>query len=265
MFLSFEIIDRSSKLASDRVPKVFVSYSHDSLEHKRWVLELATRLRNNGIESIIDQWSLGPGDDLPHFMERNLSAADRVIMICTENYVQKANSGSGGVGYEKMIVTADLLKQIDSNKVIPIVRQKGLYRLPTFLQTKLYIDFSLDDQMEIGFDNLVRSIHGAPLYVAPPVSKNPFTPLSDTQVKKTGDGTLAVMKAIIAIFESRSDNLIPYESVLKRVAMSRIMADLYIEDAMRQDLVKWGGASRMYLVLEDRGRHYAIQNRLIGI
>lgn len=250
-------------MASDKIPKVFVSYSHDSLDHKKWVLDLATRLRNNGIESIIDQWSLGPGDDLPQFMEKNLSGADRILMICTENYVQKANSGSGGVGYEKMIVTADLLRQIDSNKVIPIVRQTGSRKLPTFLQTKLYIDLSLDDQIEIGFDNLVRSIHGAPLYVAPPVSNNPFTPLADTPATKVGDGILAVMKVVVGIFESSSDNLIPYESVLKRVTMSRIMVDLYIEDAMRQHLIKWGSASRRYLVLEDRGRHYAIQNKLI--
>ena len=30
---------------------VFVSYSHESEEHKAWVLQLATRLRHNGIAS----------------------------------------------------------------------------------------------------------------------------------------------------------------------------------------------------------------------
>ena len=30
-------------------PKVFISYSHDSEEHKSWVLQLATRLRSNGV------------------------------------------------------------------------------------------------------------------------------------------------------------------------------------------------------------------------
>jgi hypothetical protein len=28
-----------------KIPKVFISYSHDSQEHKKWVLDLATRLR----------------------------------------------------------------------------------------------------------------------------------------------------------------------------------------------------------------------------
>ena len=85
------------------IPKVFISYSHDTLDHKKWVLDLATKMRASGIDSIIDQWDLKPGDDLPLFMETNLIESDRVLMVCTEKYVQKANAGLGGVGYEKMI------------------------------------------------------------------------------------------------------------------------------------------------------------------
>ena len=192
----FPHTDWSENLTINKIPKAFLSYSHDSLDHKKWVLDLATRLRSNGVESIIDQWSLGPGDDLPHFMEQNLATADRVLMICTENYVQKANTGAGGVGYEKMIVTADLLRRIDSNKIIPLIRQSGTHAVPTFLQSKLYLDFSREDQMELAFDDLVRAIHGAPLYVAPPVSNNPFVPVADAPAEKTGDGVLEVMKII---------------------------------------------------------------------
>ncbi|WP_370457663.1 SEFIR domain-containing protein [Rufibacter sp. XAAS-G3-1] len=35
--------------------KVFISYSHDSNNHKDWVLQLATRLRLNGVDVILDQ------------------------------------------------------------------------------------------------------------------------------------------------------------------------------------------------------------------
>ncbi|HRD65515.1 MAG TPA: toll/interleukin-1 receptor domain-containing protein [Candidatus Competibacter sp.] len=82
-------------------PKVFISYSHDSTEHKRWVLEFATTLRQRGVDAILDQWELKPGDDLPHFMETQLDQADFALMICTQKYVAKANAGAGGVGYEK--------------------------------------------------------------------------------------------------------------------------------------------------------------------
>jgi hypothetical protein len=49
------------------IPKVFISYSHDSQGYKKWVLELAVRLRNNGIDAILDQFELKAGDDIPRF------------------------------------------------------------------------------------------------------------------------------------------------------------------------------------------------------
>ena len=143
-------------------PKVFVSYSHDSQDHKKWVLDLSTRLRNNGVDAIIDQWELKPGDDLPHFMETHLANSDYVLMICTDRYVTKANFGIGGVGYEKMIVTAELMRNIDSNKVIPVIRQQGTHNVPTFLKTKLFLDFSRDDDFEFNFDELIRTLHNSP-------------------------------------------------------------------------------------------------------
>lgn len=250
-------------MTTNKIPKAFLSHSHDSLDHKKWVLDLATRLRSNGVESIIDQWSLGPGDDLPHFMEQNLAAADRVLMICTENYVKKANNGAGGVGYEKMIVTADLLKRIDSNKVIPLIRQSGSHAVPTFLQSKLYLDFSREDQMELAFDDLVRAIHGAPLYVAPPVSNNPFIAVTDSPAEKTGSGVLEVMKIVVAIFESDSSSSISYDLIFRRAQMSRIMLDLFIQEAIELELLRWSGTTHMYLRLENKGKHYAIQHKLI--
>ena len=250
-------------MTTEKIPRAFLSYSHDSLEHKKWVLDLATRLRNNGIESIIDQWSLGPGDDLPHFMEQNLAAADRVLMVCTDSYVKKANSGAGGVGYEKMIVTADLLKRIDSNKVIPLIRQSGTHAVPTFLQSKLYLDFSRDDQIELAFDDLVRAIHGKPLYVAPPVSNKPFMPAGETPVEKTGDGVLKVMKLVVDLFESDSSDFIAYNDVFRGTDMPRIMLDICIQEAIDQELIAWVKGVSGYLTLKSKGKLYAINHKLI--
>lgn len=70
-------------------PVALMSYSHDSPEHKRWVGELAAKLVKKGVDVILDQWNTGPGDDLPKFMERAVGGADRVLMICTDAYVQR--------------------------------------------------------------------------------------------------------------------------------------------------------------------------------
>ena len=54
----------------ERIPRVFISYSHDSAEHKKWVSELASNLVKKGIDVILDQWDLGFGDDVPKFMRK---------------------------------------------------------------------------------------------------------------------------------------------------------------------------------------------------
>lgn len=156
-------------------PKVFVSYSHDSESHKDWVLSLATRLVANGVDVVLDQWDLSLGSDLPHFMEQGLSAAHRVLAVCTESYVAKANSGRGGVGYEKMILTAQLMQDVTSDRIVPVIRETSLAQLvPTFLSSRVFIDFRDDLAFEAKYAELIRDIHGQEIKPRPPLGQNPF-------------------------------------------------------------------------------------------
>jgi len=93
-------------------PRAFISYSHDSPAHKQWVAELGAKLRHNGVDIILDQWDLSLGDDVARFMEEGLTKSDRVLVVCTPEYVRKADAGEGGVGYEKMIVTAQIVRDL---------------------------------------------------------------------------------------------------------------------------------------------------------
>ncbi len=156
-------------------PKCFISYSHDNEEHKKWVLNLATRLVKNGVEVILDQWDLTLGGDLPSFMEVGLKEVDRVICICSETYVAKANVGSGGVGYEKMILTSELMDNINSEKIIPLIKRNNEPKVtPIFLQTKLYIDFRNETEYEKSYLALIKEIHGESIKARPALGKNPF-------------------------------------------------------------------------------------------
>ena len=74
-------------------PKVFISYAHDSQEHKKWVLDLATMLRNNGVDAIIDQWELRPGDDLSLINELNY-IIDTLIAARTGSYFATGSAWS---------------------------------------------------------------------------------------------------------------------------------------------------------------------------
>ena len=164
-------------------PKVFISYSHDSPEHKQWVSELAAQLRHNGIDATLDQWDLGLGDDITRFMERGIVNADRVLVICTDEYMSKANETKGGVGYERMIVTTQLMEDLGTDKFIPIIRQaSGKEKMPKFLGVRSYADFRDDRQFDTECEKLIRDLHEMPIIEKPPLGKSPFPPVeSDTQ------------------------------------------------------------------------------------
>ena len=125
---------------------LFISYSHDSEEHKEWVAKLASNLLSHGVDVILDRWDLRLGDDLLFFMENGLSKSNLVLVICSSLYVEKANAGKCGTGYEKRILSADMLSGEKKNFIIPIIRNNQNKQVPNFLKGLLYIDFSSDDQ-----------------------------------------------------------------------------------------------------------------------
>lgn len=159
----------------EKVPKAFISYSHDSPAHKAWVAELATKLRESGIDVCLDRWDLRRGEDVPKFMERSVAWANRVLMICTDAYVRKANEGRGGVGYEAMIVTGELIKDLGTAKFIPIVHQDGgKTEVPKFMGTRFYVNLSEGQKIGEEFEELLRELHNEPALKKPPLGKNPF-------------------------------------------------------------------------------------------
>jgi TIR domain len=156
-------------------PKVFVSYSHDSTSHKEWVVNLATQLRRSGIDAILDQWDLTPGKDLVGFMEDGINSSERVLVICTDEYTERANTGRGGVGYEKILFGGELTRDLSTNKFVPLLRSKSKPPpIPRFLGTRLYVDFTDDTRFEQQFAYLLRELHKAPLLQKPEVGPNPF-------------------------------------------------------------------------------------------
>jgi len=157
------------------VPRLFFSYSHDNESHKAWVLALANRLVANGVDVILDRWNLSLGSDLGHFMESGLSEADRILAICSTAYVQKANRGIGGVGYEKMILTSQIMANLQSTRVVPIIRDNREGTLPLFLSGRMYSDFREESQYEARYAELIREIHGHRIIPRPPLGPSPFT------------------------------------------------------------------------------------------
>ncbi|MNJ35485.1 SEFIR domain protein [compost metagenome] len=242
-------------------PRVFISYSHDSATHKSWVLDFATTLRNRGVDAVLDQWDLKPGDDLPHFMETELAKCDYVIIVCSEIYVKKANAGEGGVGYEKMIVTSSLLTMIDNNKIIPVIRQPSTPILPTFLRTKIYINFSNDSEVEYSLDELLRTILQAPLYEKPQIGTNPFKPLLGSKPNRTADGVKEVMIATAAAFERSRAGSLAISDILKFTKMHRLKLERYLSQACDEKLLSKDMVG--YYSVTNNGFDYLVNNGII--
>jgi hypothetical protein len=105
------------------MPKAFISYSWDDASHKTWVREFATRLRNDGIETILDQWHSAPGEQLPAFMEQAVRDNDFVLIVCTPKYRAKFDNRTAGVGYEGDIIQGEVFVKSNHRKFIPILRR----------------------------------------------------------------------------------------------------------------------------------------------
>lgn len=155
-------------------PKVFISYSYDSDEHIKWVLKLATHLSSHGIDVIFDQWDARLGDDLPFFMEQGLTTSVLVLCICSDKYVEKTNTNRGGAGYEKRILTADLLNNSAKNHIIPIKRNNIKGSMPTFLGAAKYVDFEEESKYYDKYKELLERIYNEDITQKPTLGVNPF-------------------------------------------------------------------------------------------
>jgi hypothetical protein len=171
-------------------PRVFISYSHDDAEHQEWVYSLACKLRNNGVDVILDQWDLALGSNLANFMESGLSAADRVLVICTDEYNRKSDNLLCGVGYEKNIISAEILQKAETIKFIPCLRRVGSERkTPLCLAGRKYLDLSSDEEFEARLASLLHEIHGVPERPKPKIGPNPFGNNSSNEVARLGSTT----------------------------------------------------------------------------
>jgi hypothetical protein len=85
-------------------PILFISYSHDSEQHREKVLALSERLRDDGFETRLDQYVNGtPQEKWPRWMMDRLDEATHVLVICTQTYYRRfrEHQEPGVVGFIK--------------------------------------------------------------------------------------------------------------------------------------------------------------------
>ncbi len=137
---------------SDKVKRVFISYSHDSDEHLDLVIDLANRLREDGVNCWIDQFEQAPPESWPVWAERQIKKADHVLLVCTAQYLAgfQGTAPYGerrGVKWEGAIIDQTLYEsEGGSTKFIPLIlRDEDLECIPLTLRGATRYTYSASD------------------------------------------------------------------------------------------------------------------------
>jgi len=159
-------------------PKVFISYAWGTQAFQMKVLAFATALKSDGIDVVIDKWSIEAGNDMNSFMEKSVSdpSITNVLILLDPVYVDKADGRQGGVGTETQIISQEVYKKVDQNKFVPVVFErnaKGEVCKPINLQGRFHFDLSVEDSYDEQYKALVRSLYGVDTYKVPELGKRP--------------------------------------------------------------------------------------------
>ena len=148
--------------------RTFISYTHDSREHMERVLALSNRLRQEGVDSRIDQYEQSPPEGWPLWCEKQVEQSSFVLVACTETYLRRFKGeeapGKGlGATWEGHIISQELYNsQGENSKFIPIIfsEQDATY-VPRILQgATIY-------EVLNGYETLYRRLTKQPLIQMP--------------------------------------------------------------------------------------------------
>jgi len=189
-------------------PKLFISYSWSSSQHEQWVIELATTLRESGIDVILDKWDLKEGHDAYAFMEQMVSdpAIEKVAIISDKTYSEKADGRAGGVGTETQIISKEVYENQKQDKFVLVVCEKdenGKPYLPTYYKSRIYINLSEPDSYAENFEKLLRWAFDKPLYVKPEIGS---APAFLTDANSISLGTTSSFKRAIDAIKNNKDH-----------------------------------------------------------
>lgn len=137
--------------------KVFISYGWEDETHIAWVKQLAERL-SEYFDVRIDK-KTPFGTDLNVFMEQTVTDSDRVLLILTPIYKEKADKRQNGIGYESVLISSELYKNQKTTKFIPIIRKGKVSEcFPNYLGSRKGLDMTDDALFEQNLEALIEDI-----------------------------------------------------------------------------------------------------------
>ena len=109
-----------------QAPKVFISYSWDSEEHKNNVLDLADSLRVHGIDCHLDRFEISLAEKNQAWLRQQIEDSNYVIVVCTEEYKksfqgkEKLTEGNE-ITWKGFIINQVTYDRLSNNKFVPVI------------------------------------------------------------------------------------------------------------------------------------------------
>jgi hypothetical protein len=167
-----------------RPPRVFVSYGNDSPEHQDLLRSLADRLRQDGVDAVVDLYEPAPPDGWPIWMDLQIQKADFVLLVCTDTYLrrverrEKPGEGRGVLWETKLIYNHLYEADAPVQKFIPILLEGGeTSHIPTPLRALTHYSPSTEE----GYENLYRYLTNQPRRQIPELGKLKTLPARQPQ------------------------------------------------------------------------------------
>ena len=168
-------------MSNEAAPTAFLSYTHDSTEHRRAVLDLAQRLRDDGVDCMIDQFVNGsPPEGWPLWMERQIAGAGFVLVACSAAYLRRYKGeeapGKGlGATWEAVLTRQELYEMAATNtKFVPILFEGASPSdVPAPLRAYTW------HHVPSGYEGLLRYLTGQPPVVPRPLGTKKTLPSSE--------------------------------------------------------------------------------------
>src|ERR1700751_5776397 len=161
------------------LPRVLISYSHDSDEHRDRVLELPGRLRADGIDAVIDQYVQSPPEGWPGWCEAEIEKANFVLMVCTEIYLRRIRRkeepgvGSGVLWEGRLIYQHVYDRGSVSAEFVPVLLADGsTEHVPTPVKGGTIYRVETTE----GYDALLRLLTDQPLTPVPALGQRRSLP-----------------------------------------------------------------------------------------
>lgn len=238
---------------------VFISYSHDSDEHRERVLGLSERLRADGIETILDRYveKGSPPEGWPRWMLNGLDKATHVLCVCTETYYRRFRGqevpGKGkGVDWEGAWMTQALYdRRSVSTKFVPVLfAGTDEPFVPEPLRGQTFYVLDSDANYEALYDALLNQSGVEPGPIGTPKRKPRATgqPLSFTPVTPAAEAKDSTSDVTRKIARTQLDKHAPRVLFGREKELAALDAAWAKGTLNIYTLVAWGGAGKTSLV-----------------